>query len=130
LSLPLTLDYVLLQHTLQSTPRIPNIKKSEQDCFQYQMIRAHLCHEISDQKRKNNEKSSASAVSSHPSSTPHGTANLFCQLHLSANCLLASSYCKDRNSTRLCFTYADHRTSFHINYIQNFSSYLGRKEFL
>jgi hypothetical protein len=27
-------------------------KKSEQDCFQHHTIRAHSCHEISDQKKK------------------------------------------------------------------------------
>ena len=72
------------KHTQNSKP-----KKSEQDCFQHHTIRAHLCHEISDKKKENTERNNSSAVSSHSSSTPHGTANpLVNSIPLLTACLL------------------------------------------
>jgi hypothetical protein len=61
-----SLQTALLQHTSHSSTRIPNLK-SQQDCCQHHTIWAHPCHEISDQKKKNIERSISPAASSHPS---------------------------------------------------------------
>jgi hypothetical protein len=102
-------------NTLFTAPPEFQTSKSEQDCCQHRTIRAHLCHEISDQKKKNIERSNSPAVSSHPSSSPHGTANLLvnsiplltvCLLLLIARIKTERGYVIRRH----------HRTSFHINY--------------
>jgi hypothetical protein len=72
------------KHTPNSKP-----KKSEQDCFQHHKIRARFCHEISDKNKENTERNNSWAVSSHSSSTPHGTANpLVNSIPLVTACLL------------------------------------------
>ena len=98
LSLPLTLNYVLLQHTLQSTPRITNLKNQSKIVSNIIRFEHTPAMRLAIKRKKYRKKKLFSSEFSSVIDSPRNCQPLS-QIHPSANCLLAP-HCKERETAR------------------------------